>query len=58
MRKIDFHQFLDAINMCAATKRVSPSALAAKMVKAGGPKIGGTHAGKVRLHDDKAGYVQ
>jgi hypothetical protein len=60
LRKIDFHQFLSAIEMCATSKRVPVSDVVAALVTGGGPKMTGkspARATKVRLHDDKAGYA-
>jgi len=57
LRKIDFHQFLAAVDHIAATKKVPVSNVVSKIVSAGGPKIGGTRTTQVRLHDDKRGYT-
>jgi len=58
MRRIDFMQFVRAVDQIAALKKTGFSDLVGKLASAGGPKIGGTPRGaQVRLHDDKAGYT-
>ncbi len=56
-KKIDYAQFLKALEEIAAKNKVSVDEIAAKVIAAGGPKSTGTQAQANKFHDDKSTYT-
>jgi len=53
-RKINFNQFVSALEMCATKRGDTMEALETVILGAGGPVFTGTKADAVKFHDDKS----
>jgi len=56
-RKINFNQFVAALEMCAEKRSQSAADLEGVILAAGGPVFAGTKADAVKFHDDKSLYT-
>lgn len=56
-RKINKAQFINAIEHCAAKKKITFDALQDKILSVGGPVFSGTKTDHVKFHDDKSLYT-
>lgn len=56
-RRMDVETFEAALSQIAARKGVSESAIRRAVAFCPGPLVRATHAGSVRLHDDRGGYT-
>jgi hypothetical protein len=57
LRRIDLHQFRDALNLIAAKKGKDASEIIRIVESSGGPVLNGTRADAVKFHDDKSTYT-
>jgi len=56
-RKINYQQFLSALNECATKRGEDMASLEASILSQGGPVFAGTQAEAVRFHDDTDQYT-
>lgn len=56
-RKINYQQFLAALDQCATKRGQTMADLEAVILASGGPVFSGTQADSVRFHDDKSQYT-
>lgn len=57
IRKINFQQFQEALDVLAAKRKVAKDDLATRIMEHGGPEYHGTKPDFVKFHDDKSTYT-